>query len=292
MLPDFMIIGAMKSATSTLHEQLARQPGIFMTTPKEPYFFSNDPVYAKGLGWYESLYADSAPDALRGESSTHYAKLPTYPDTIARIQAHTPDAKFIYIMRHPIDRLISQYIHHWTEKAVSVPIDEAIDALPIMVDYSRYTMQVQPWIDAFGQDRVLPVFFDHLRTHPQAALERVCQFIGYDGEPVWDDSDEQRNVSRDRLQDNALRDFFVELPVLSTIRKRLVPQFVRDKIKSRWQVTERPELSPESYLKLSHIFNEDLALLGARLGVQLDCDNFKAVTREKPLEWEKEPHAA
>ena len=50
--PDFIVIGAMKSATTTLHEQLARQPGIFMSRPKEPNFFSDDENYARGWGWY------------------------------------------------------------------------------------------------------------------------------------------------------------------------------------------------------------------------------------------------
>ncbi len=54
--PDFIVIGAMKSATTTLHEQLARQPGLFMSRPKEPNFFSDNENYARGWGWYSSLF--------------------------------------------------------------------------------------------------------------------------------------------------------------------------------------------------------------------------------------------
>ena len=81
-LPDFVIIGAMKCATSSLHDQLAQQPGIFMSELKEPNFFSNDEQYAKGIDWYLSNFRDAYPDELLGESSTHYTKLPTYPNTI------------------------------------------------------------------------------------------------------------------------------------------------------------------------------------------------------------------
>ncbi len=288
LLPDFIIIGAMKSATSTLHEQLAIQPGIFMTTPKEPYFFSDDPVYAKGLGWYTSLFNNAGDDDLKGESTTHYTKLPTYPNTLDRIAEHVPDAKFIYVMRHPVDRLISQYIHHWTEREVAEPIDEAVAEMPILTDYSRYAMQLQPYFDRFGQERVLPVFFDRLHTHSQSELERVCRFIGYGGSPAWDSSDQHRNVSSQRMQDSPLRDFLVNLPLLSTIRKRLIPQALRDRVKQSWQMTERPTLSPEVELRLKAIFNEDLALLGGWLGVQLDCENFRDVTRSRTLEWKKE----
>ena len=58
--PDFIVIGAMKSATTTLHEQLARQPGVFMSRPKEPNFFSDDAIYARGWGWYSSLFRPPA----------------------------------------------------------------------------------------------------------------------------------------------------------------------------------------------------------------------------------------
>ena len=60
-LPDFIVMGAMKCATSTLHEQLAAQPGFFMSKPKEPNFFSDDEIYARGLDWYRSLFAGSGP---------------------------------------------------------------------------------------------------------------------------------------------------------------------------------------------------------------------------------------
>ena len=83
--PDFIVIGAMKSATTTLHEQLARQPGIFMSRPKEPNFFSDDAIYARGWGWYSSLFQAADLGSLRGESSTHYTKLPTFPRTVERM---------------------------------------------------------------------------------------------------------------------------------------------------------------------------------------------------------------
>ena len=103
--PDFMIIGAMKSATSTLHEQLAATPGFFMSRPKEPNFFSDDSQWSRGLDWYAGLFATAPPGALRGESSTHYTKLPTHPHTLERLAASVRTRRFVYVMRHPVDRL-------------------------------------------------------------------------------------------------------------------------------------------------------------------------------------------
>jgi len=144
--PDFIIIGAMKCATSSLHDQLAATPGFFMTRLKEPNFFSNDEQFARGGDWYLSLFKHAAPGDLCGESSTHYTKLPTYPKTVERLYERLPDAKLIYVMRHPVNRLISQYTHEWTEREIDVPIDEAIERYPRLTDYSRYTMQLESFI--------------------------------------------------------------------------------------------------------------------------------------------------
>lgn len=207
--PDFLIIGAMKCATSSLHEQLALQPGIFMTELKEPNFFSNDEQYAQGMEWYLSHFASAKSDEICGESSTHYTKLPTYPQTIDRIRQHFPDVKLIYVMRHPIDRLVSQYIHEWTQRFITVDINQAVTQHPELIAYSQYSMQLKPYFETFGQERVLPVFFERTIAHPQEELERICQFIGYKGKPVWNDELNAQNVSKERMRKSGWRDFLV-----------------------------------------------------------------------------------
>lgn len=272
----------MKSATSTIHEQLARQAGIIMSEPKEPYFFSDDPVYAKGIDWYTSLFAHATADDLCGESTTHYTKLPTYPHTIDRIEQHIPNAKFIYVMRHPIDRLVSQYIHQWTEREIEVPLNEAIGKHPELIAYSRYAMQLQPYFETFGRERVLPVFFDSWVAHPQAELSRICQFIGYTLQPEWQLVVKQENKSAERMRVNPLRDAIVNAPILSTIRRRLIPQSARDAIKQRWQMRQRPTLTDANRVYLQQIFDKELAIIGKWLGINLNCNNFKEATRFIP----------
>ena len=133
--PDFLIIGAMKCGTSSLQTQLAAQPGVFMTTPKEPNFFSDDPVFAKGMGWYGALYDAAAPGDLTGEASTHYTKRPTWPDTVQRLHAAVPDARLIYMIRNPVERCVSHYIHDWSEGRIAHDLDTAIDRIPEIIDY-------------------------------------------------------------------------------------------------------------------------------------------------------------
>lgn len=149
--PDFIVIGAMKSATTTLHEQLRRQPGFFMTSPKEPNFFSDDAIHARGWAWYGALFRSARPGDLRGESSTHYTKLPTHPRTVERMARALPWLKLVYLMRHPIDRLISQYVHEVTGGRIGTGLAEAVVEHPELIDYSRYSMAYcSPAADASG----------------------------------------------------------------------------------------------------------------------------------------------
>ena len=143
-LPDFVIIGAMKCGTTTLASQLGAQPGIFMSTPKEPNFFSDDAVYAQGIGWYRRLF-DPAPDGtLRGEASTHYTKLPTYPDTTTRLSETLEDPKLIYLIRDPMARAVSHYIHEWTQGVISSDLETALDTHPVFpVTRDQLTMLEQ-----------------------------------------------------------------------------------------------------------------------------------------------------
>jgi hypothetical protein len=283
--PDLIIIGAMKCATSSLHDQLAQQPGIFMSTPKEPYFFSNDEVYAKGADWYESLFESAPADALCGESSTHYTKRPTYPHTVERIAKHLPDARFVYVIRHPIDRLISHYMHDWSERTIHRPIDELATTHEGLIDYGRYAMQLQPFIETFGFERVLLVSHEGIRREPQRELERVCAFIGYKGKPAWRSGAHDSNVSNERLQKSTIRDLIVWNPVVTAIRRAIVPQSMRNRVKSFWQMKDRPTLSDDVRSRLEMIFDEDLAQLSNWIGRDIHCANFNEALAEAPITW-------
>lgn len=277
----------MKCATSTLHVQLAAQPGFHMSTPKEPNFFSDDPVYAQGLDWYRGLFAEAAESDLRGESSTHYTKLPTYPQTLARFQKELGDAppKLIYLMRHPIDRLVSHYIHEWSQGVISSDINTAVREHLQLKAYSRYHEQLAPWREAFGQEQILPLFFDGLRAHPQQTLERVCAFLGYEGPVQWQEDQAAQNVSAQRMRKSPLRDSIAALPPLRWLRRTLMPESLRERIKSRWMMKERPQLDAEIEAALRAHFNEDLALLGACLEMDLTCANWHDVAPNAQAQW-------
>jgi Sulfotransferase family len=284
--PDFIVIGAMKSATTTLHEQLARQPGFWMSRPKEPSFFSDDDVYCRGRSWYSRLFEMAGPTDLCGESSTHYSKLPTYPRTVERMVRHLPRLKLIYLMRHPIDRLISQYVHEVTAGRISAGLREAVDRHPELIDYSRYAMQLQPFLDAYGFDSVLPIFFPRLIHESQAELERIGRFLGYAGKLQWDVSLAPQNVGRERLRPSAVRQALVQAPVLSTLRQRIVPRRWSQSFKELWKAQiDPPELPSDLIAHLREVFDADLAQLGSWLGAELDCGNLDQWALERTHDW-------
>ncbi len=284
--PDFIIIGAMKCATSTLHVQLAEQSGVFMTEPKEPNFFSDDEIWNLGMDWYESLFVDASEGDLRGESSTHYSKLPTYPDTVRRIADHVGGAtKFVYVMRHPIDRLISHYMHEWISRAFVEPLDEAIENHPELVDYGLYAKQLEPFLKEFGPQRILPVFFDRLSAYPQQELERICSFIGYTGSPSWKEENKEQNVSNKRLRPTFMLNLLMNIPGSKAVRRAVIPYSIRERIKGLWRMNERPSLSEERLFELTTIFDKDLARLGGWLGAEISCQKFKFVGDEIAPSW-------
>jgi len=263
-LPDFLIIGAMKCGTTTLAAQLAAQDGLFITTPKEPNFFSDDAIFAKGLTWYESLFDAARPGDLRGEASTHYTKLPHHPHTLDRLVPVLPDARLICMIRNPLDRAVSHYIHEWSLGAMSGDIDVAFDSHPELIDYGRYAHQLAPWVAAFGRDRLFVSSLEAMTAAPQALLDRIGGFLGRPG-LVWQPDKAQENVSAQRVRPLPLQDILVYSPLATALRRRLVPRALRDRIRKGRQMQTRPTLTPALRARLEAVFAEDHVRLVALL---------------------------
>jgi hypothetical protein len=261
-LPDFLIVGAMKCGTSTLQAQLAAQPGVFMTDPKEPNFFSDDEIHARGLAWYESLFDAAAPGDLKGEASTHYTKLPTYPDTVARMQTVLDAPRFIYLVRDPMERAVSQYLHEWSVGAVGDDMASAFEARPDFVSYSLYAMQLAPYVAHYGKEAVLVVQAERIKADPQRVLDRVGSFLGRGG-LVWQDDLGAQNASAERSRPLPMHGLLVDNPVATALRHALVPKALRTRIRRSRMPRGRPALPPELTQRLRPLFEEDVAALDA-----------------------------
>ena len=126
-LPDFLIIGAPKAGTTALHAALAQHPQLYLSPVKEPKFFMCDgpPRAQQGPGdahsvrewiWerdrYETLFASAPAGALKGESTPFYL---WDRDAHRRISALVPDIKLIAVLRDPVDRAYSNWMHLWSD---------------------------------------------------------------------------------------------------------------------------------------------------------------------------------
>ncbi len=259
-LPDFLLVGAMKCGTSTLAAQLGAQPGLFMTDPKEPNFFSDDAIFAKGRDWYERLF-DQAGRDIKGEASTHYTKLPTHPATLGRMRAMLDAPRIIYLIRDPVARAVSHYIHEWTMGVMSGEIERAFAEHAELIEYGRYAMQIAPYVKAYGKDNVLILSLETMKAAPQSTLERVCEFLGHDGRPEWREDHARVNASGERVKRFPMHRLVFDNPVAATLRRTLVPQSIRDRIKKSRQIQDRPELTPALTHKLRTIYTKDFARL-------------------------------
>ncbi len=177
MLVDFMMIGAQKCGTTTIASQLAEHPEICFCQEKEPGFFCDTADWENHLDAYHALYAPQ-PGQICGEASTMYTFLPEFFDTHDRLYAYNPDLKLIYIMRNPVERVISNYAHRIVRKTVHEPPETAVFADPAYLNRTRYAVQIKPYLELFGAENVLLLIFEEYIADPAGTLQQIAQFLG------------------------------------------------------------------------------------------------------------------
>lgn len=269
--PDYVIIGAMKCGTSTLAAQLGAQPGLYMSTPKEPNFFSDDDVFARGPDWYAGLFAAAAPGDLAGEASTHYTKLPDHPHSLPRLAAMLPAPRLIYLIRDPVARAVSHYIHDWTENRIATGIEAALAGVPGLIDYGRYGMQIAPWVDRFGAGAIHVDTLEAMTADPQALIGRVGRFLGRD-DLRWIADLDRMNASAERLRRRPLDRLLIDSPPAAWLRRTLVPRALRDRIKAGRRLPARPEIPPAVRARIEAVFARDRAALHSLFPGRPDLD--------------------
>ncbi len=158
-----------------LSPRVARRPTEVWGVPvKEPHFFSQDWVWERGVNWYRNLFVDAPAGSLAGESSTSYSD-PRVHRSSCRADggALIPDARLIYVVRHPIDRLRSDYVHSVGEARQVLPLDEALlDPDCGHVARSMYDRVSSPFRRRFSREQILVVTFEDL-VRPRIPLGRA-----------------------------------------------------------------------------------------------------------------------
>ncbi len=180
-LPNLVVIGAQKCGTSSLHYYLGQHPQIWMSKDKELRFFVAEHNWPRGPDWYRSHFVTSAD--VRGESSPQYSDYPRLSGVPARMHRLIPNARLIYLLRDPVDRILSHYIHSY---AIRNEHDSLSDALMMSagdnpyLNRSRYHVQLLQYLAFYEQKDILIVASEDLRDRRDATLADVFRFLGVD----------------------------------------------------------------------------------------------------------------
>ncbi|MBX2864705.1 MAG: sulfotransferase domain-containing protein [Leptolyngbyaceae cyanobacterium MAG.088] len=176
MLPNFIIIGAMKAGTSSLFRYISTHQNIEPSSFKETNFFKNDREYNKGIGWYEKLFVKNREYAF--EASPSYTKRHLFPGVPSRIHSVLPKAKLIYVLRDPIERIISHYMHKQSHGSEFRSLSEVVKNIKgNYVQTSLYYFQIQAFLEYFSESNILLVESEKLRKMPVDVLVEIFDFL-------------------------------------------------------------------------------------------------------------------
>jgi Sulfotransferase domain len=177
MLPNFIVIGAAKAGSTSLWQYLRSHPQIYMAEEKEPEFFLESGNWARGRRWYESRFARAGDAVAVGEASVRYTTHPFRPGAAERIAALLPDVRLIYLVRDPVSRMVSQWLHNLRRYAERDPLFAAVRT-PRYLLPSSYAYQAERFLRHFPQDRLVIVQTERLRTDQGPTLDRIFAFLG------------------------------------------------------------------------------------------------------------------
>jgi hypothetical protein len=272
-LPTFVIIGAMKAGTTSLHHYLEQHPQIQMASTKETNFFSGPPdglPYPAGLKRiehlrdYEQLFDPAV--AVRGEASPSYTVYPQRKGVPQRIKDLIPSAKLIYLVRDPVARAVSQYRHHVSYENERRSLEDALDPSD---PYGRYTgpsfyaAQLQCYLRYFPLESILVVDQADLLADRQATLREIFAFLAVDEsfdsrqfDKVMNTGEELRKYSR----------FVVLVRYARATPLQRLPRGLRVflRLTMRQLVSrplERPALSDDLCARLQDLYADDVKRL-------------------------------
>lgn len=194
MLPNLVVIGAMKCATTALHRYLGGHPDVAMSQPKELNFFFG-PNWDLGVEWYAGHFPGSSEAAVRGESSPGYTS-PDHPEVAQRMAAVIPDAKLVYLVRDPVERALSQYRHHWADGDETRTLRAAVfDPDSQYVSRGRYYERLVPFLEHFDARRLAIVSQEQLFADRRGVLRGLFRFLEVDEGHVPGDIGGRTSVS-------------------------------------------------------------------------------------------------
>lgn len=218
MLPNFLIIGTMKGGTTSLYAYLRAHRDVFMTSTKELHYFVAEKNLSRGQGWYESNFREAGDAIAVGEASPDYTKYPIYQGVPKRIAESVPAARLLYVLRNPLDRIRSHYLHDVARGREQRPIGEAVPGNMHYLAPSRYALQIEQYLEHFPREQLLILRSEELRNDRAATLRRVYRFLGVDPDWVAPEQEREFNTTGDKSAPGRLMRAARQVPGASRLR--------------------------------------------------------------------------
>lgn len=283
--PNLIVIGGLKCATTSIHHYLGLHPDIQMSRPKELNYFVEELNWDLGFEWYQSHFDRRA--KIRGETSPHYTNLPYFDGVAERMRSQIPEAKLIYMVRDPIERIKSHWRHCRDNGYERRPVEEALyEGNQSYHARSKYWMQLEPFAERFAREQLMVVTSEELEADRSATMASVFSFLGVDPEFSSDKFARRWQTSRPKGTGR-----FASLSRLATRRpfRDAESSIERTPEEVRWgieKVVLRPggppastDLPPAIFEDLRASFGPDVAALEAYCGRSLeDWKDYRAPT--------------
>lgn len=274
-LPTFVVIGAQKTGTTSLWHYLCQHPDVAMAEEKEPNFFLGTDAWQRGVGWYRQLFAASGDARAVGEASTMYSMYPHAAGVPKRMKTLIPDARLVYVVREPIDRMVSLYGHHLAAGWERRPIGQALLQDARYADSSRYAMQLEQYLRHFEPQQLLVLASEALASDPQRTVQRAWEFLGVDAtEPVDTAAASRRYNTRDDQRVPRSWWWATGEVLIRTHTAHLMPQVVlrhnRSRLVTRAVRPEERVLDEDLRARLADVLRPDLERLRPWMGPDFD----------------------
>ncbi len=186
VLPDFLGIGAQKSGTTWLYENLREHPDLFLTDQKEIEYFDNN--FDLDLRWYSNKFLGGI-GKVKGEISPSYCYLPE--KRIRFIRIILPNVRLIFLMRNPIDRTWSHafmsIVTRTGRTLEQIPDAEFLEYFrkPWVMQASNYPAMLDHWLGVFPRDQLFLGLYDAIKSDPQGLLREIFEFLGVSQNVDW-----------------------------------------------------------------------------------------------------------
>lgn len=267
-LPGFVIIGAQKAATTTLWHQLGTHPEIGMSQLKETNFFVEELGWSRGLDWYRGLFPSAR---VTGEASPNYTMYPSLAGVPQRMAGVVPDAKLIYLVRHPIDRMVSSYVHGLARGFETRRIEDALTVDSQYLRTSCYASQIDRYREHFPPEHLLVLTTEELNESPQRSIDRIMDLLGLDSGWLPDHRQVRLNETVGKRAPRYLWRRFGDYVIRNDIQVKVPSWLMNSPITNRRITQEETTIPLALRRNLIEALRPDLNRLRSMVGSEFDA---------------------